>query len=465
MAHPLFGPEVRIMLAEESSRGLKTFTETLHPTTIAETLSGEDFSVEEVWHILEQTTVRNQAAIFEYFPIQWQVKMAEGGGRARMAKLIEQMSHDDRVDLLRRLDPRVAEGLLRLVDEADRKDIAELFRYGEDSVGGIMTTDYAWLPENLNAGQAIDRLRQQAPDKETIYYIYILEESSRRLRGLVTLRDLVLADRFTSLRELMNTSLESLRVTQSRQDAAEIFAKYDFIAVPVIDDDERLVGIVTHDDVIDVIRAEATEDLQKQGAVGNITDGYFDASFFNVWRNRIIWLSLLFVAEMMTYNALMAFEETLEKVLVLKYFIALCIATGGNTGTQASTLVTRAIALGDVRLKDWLRVLKREFLMGFAMGFAIGFLGFVRAFFVEDARLVYSEDAGGGPIDRLLFMAMIANGLGVLCIFGSVIGSMVPLIFKKFGIDPAYASGPGVATLVDVTGILIFFSIAKVYLL
>jgi magnesium transporter len=465
MAHPLFGPEVRLMLAENSSRGLKTFSETLHPTTVAETLSEDAFTVEEAWHVLEQTSVRNQAAIFEYFPIQWQVKMAEGGGRAKMAKLIEQMSHDDRVDLLRRLDPRVADGLLRLVDEADRKDIAELFRYSENTVGGIMTTDYAWLPETLTAGQAIDRLRQQAPDKETIYYIYILEETSRRLLGLVTLRDLVLKDRFTPLRELMNTDVIALKVGEEAKHAADVFAKYDFIAVPVVDDDKRLVGIVTHDDVIDVIRAEATEDLQKQGAVGSITEGYFEAKFFSVWRSRTMWLSMLFVAEMMTYNALTAFEETLEKVLVLKYFIALCIATGGNSGTQAATLVTRAIALGDVRLKDWLRILRREFLMGFAMGLAIGALGFVRAYFVEDHRMVYSEEAGGGPIDRVLFMLMIANGVGALCIFGSVVGSMVPLVFKRFGIDPAYASGPGVATLVDVTGILIFFSIAKLYLL
>ena len=462
MAHPLFGPEVRLMLSEDNTRGLKTFCETLHPTTLAETLAEETFTVEEVWKVLEQTSVRNQAAIFEYFPIQWQVKMAEGTGRANMARLIEQMSHDDRVDLLRRLDSLVAEGLLRLVDEADRRDIAELFRYKENTVGSIMTTDYAWLPATLTAAQAIDRLRQQAPDKETIYYIYILDETTRKLLGIVTLRDLILADRFTLLREIMETEFVSLQATEDRESAGNVFARYDLLAIPVMDGEGRLVGIVTHDDAIDVIRAEATDDIQKQGAVGNITEGYFEASFFKVWRIRTMWLSLLFVAEMLTYNALTFFEETLEKVLVLKYFIALCIATGGNSGTQASTLVTRAIALGEVRLKDWFRVLRREFLMGLAMGLAIGLLGLLRACFVDDARLVYDD---GSPVNRFLFILMIANGVAALCICGSVLGSILPLIFKRLGFDPAFASGPGVATLVDVTGILLFFSIAKLYLL
>src|SRR5215813_12599155 len=173
MVHLLFGPEVRQMLHEDDVAGMKTFCETLHPLTVAETLAGE-FAIEEVWKFLENTTIKNQAAIFEYFPLEWQVKMVEGTGRQHMARLIEKMSHDDRVDLLRRLMPRVAEDLLRLVDEADRRDIATLVKYEENTAGGLMTTDYAWLPPNLTTTEALERLRLQAPEKETIYYIFVL---------------------------------------------------------------------------------------------------------------------------------------------------------------------------------------------------------------------------------------------------------------------------------------------------
>ena len=184
---------------------------------------------EQVWTVLRHTGVREQAAIFEYFPTAWQLKLVEGAGREQMAKLIEQMSHDDRVDLLRRLSPQVAEGLLRLVDEVDRRDIATLFRYAENTVGSLMTTDYAWLPTTLTAGQAIDRLRQQAPDRETIYYVYIVDETTRKLAGVVSLRDLILADRNTLVRDIMEKDLLTLKAGDEEK-AAEAVARYDLLA-------------------------------------------------------------------------------------------------------------------------------------------------------------------------------------------------------------------------------------------
>ena len=203
MAHPLFGPEVRMMLLEQNAPGMKAFVETLNPITVAETLSGDAFSVEQVWEVLGKADPRGQAKVFEYFPIDWQVKMAQGAGRPQMARLIELMHHDDRVDLLRKLPPQVSEAVLRLVDEADRRDIAALSRYGENTVGSIMTSDYAWLPADLTAQQAIERLRAQAPDRETIYYVYIVDEATRKMLGILTLRALVLADPATPVRKLM----------------------------------------------------------------------------------------------------------------------------------------------------------------------------------------------------------------------------------------------------------------------
>src|SRR5262245_17255615 len=219
MVHLLFGPEVRQMLAENNVAEMKEFCESLHPATVAETLAGE-FTVEEVWRFLSSTSIRNQAAIFEYFPIEWQVKMVEGAGRERMAHLIEKMSHDDRVDLLRRLMPRVTEGLLRLVDEADRKDIATLTKYAENTAGALMTTDYAWLPANINVTEAIERLRLQAPDRETIYYVYVLDDQ-RRLIGVVSLKDLILAPRHALIKDVMEKELVRVRVGDDREQVAQ----------------------------------------------------------------------------------------------------------------------------------------------------------------------------------------------------------------------------------------------------
>jgi len=460
MTNPLFGPEVRMMLEEDNLPGLQAFCESVHPSTVAETLSEDDFTVEQVWHALSQTGIREQAAIFEYFPTAWQQQLVEKSGRPQMAKLIEQMSHDDRVDLLRRLSPRVAEGLLRLVDEADRRDIATLFRYGEHTVGALMTTDYAWLPATLTAGQAIDRLRQQAPDRETIYYIYILDEPSRKLRGVVSLKDLILTDRHVQVRDLMveETEITTLKATDDQEHAAEALAKFDYLAMPVVDDESRLVGIITHDDVIDVITREATEDLQRQAGVGPITESYFDASMYRVWRSRAGWLCGLFLAQMFTLTAIEHFNEMIKKVIVLTLFLPLCMSVGGNAGSQAATLITRALALEQVFLRDWLRIFRKELIIGLALAGTIGVLGLARTWLFTSPRIL-----GDCPLDKLTYV--IGISVAGICLWGTLIGSMLPLGFKRIGVDPAIASSPFIATLSDVTGIMIYFSIAQIFLL
>jgi magnesium transporter len=377
MANPLFGPILRQYLQDNDEVGMRDFCENLHPATIAETLQG-DFTIADAWRVLEHAPIKEQAAVFEYFDRDMQVAMVEGTGRERMAKLIEQVSHDDRVDLVRRLASDVAEGLLRLVDEADRRDIATLVSYLENTVGSMMTTDYAWLPETITAEVAIDRLRQQAPDRETIYYVYVLEEGTRRLRGMLSLRDLILARKSATLRELMDTNLITLKANDNREDAARQLARFDLIAMPVVDDDRRLVGIVTYDDAIDVVEQEATEDLQRQAAVGPMTENYLEASFLKIWRKRAFWLSCLFGAELFTFTALSSFEDEISKLVVLSLFIPLCLSTGGNSGSQAATLITRSLALGHLSVGDWFRVLRHELAMGIVLGLTLGAIGLVR---------------------------------------------------------------------------------------
>lgn len=455
MPHLLFGPEVRLLLQEDDTEGTKAFLEHLHPATVAESLSGE-FTVEQVWKFLENTSIRHQAAIFEYFPLEWQVKLVEGAGKERMAHLIEKMSHDDRVDLMRRLQPRVAESLLRLVDEADRRDIATLVRQDRNTAGGLMTTDYAWLPPGITATEAMERLRLQAPDRETIYYVFILDEG-HRLVGVITLRDLILAPRHALIKDIMESQVVSVRAGDDREQVAKELARYDLLAIPVVDDQNRLVGIVTHDDVIDVVVQEATEDAHRMGGVGPLAENYLDASFVTIWRKRAVWLALLFAAELFTFTAMAHFSEQIDKLSVLALFVPLCISTGGNSGSQAATLITRALALGQVQLKDWLRVLAHELLMGLALGLTLGAIGFARA-------ALTPESVRGAQVDWYSLALVVSQSVMCICLWGTLIGSMLPLLFKRLGIDPGIASSPFVATFVDVTGIIIFFSFSAAYI-
>jgi magnesium transporter len=549
MSHPLFGPEVKMMLDEKNAPGLREFCEQLHPATVAEALDDE-FTPEQIWAVISEANIRTQASVFEYLPPALQVQMAEKA-RPQMGQLLSKMSHDDRVDLLRRLPPRVTESVMRLVDEADRQDIARLFQYGENTVGALMTTDYAWLPGTLTAAEAIDQLRQQAPDRETIYYVYVLDDpqrrpdaslAPRRLLGVVSLRDIILAPRHALMRELMETDLVTLRHDQDQEEVARLFERYDFIAAPVVDEQFGLLGIVTHDDVLDVVREEATEDLQRQAAVGPIEGDYLNASFYRVWKSRVKWLAVLFVAELATFTVMEFFEELIAAVVVLALFVPLCISTGGNSGTQAATLVTRAMALGYAGPKDWRRVLRRELLMGLALGLTLGVIAFVRgaatpddtrsgprkvkdAFTVQvppgtaldaeegasllgtrhwdvplpvgtpqttalekDARVrlpdgvkalpapdkradrwVYEFPAAcevrTEPASRWRLGAVIAIAVLGICLWGTLIGCVIPLALQRLGMDPAVASGALVATFVDVSGIFIFFSAAWLLLL
>ncbi len=450
MPDPLFTPIARQMLQAGDEASLQEFVENLHPATVAESLA-DSLPVEDVWKFLNAVPVRLRADVFAYFPEEWQEKMAGGTGREQMAHIIGEMSSDDRADLMRRLPRAMREQLLRLVDEADRKDIARLIEYPEGTAGSLMTTDYAWLPAGITADDALERLRLQAPNTETIYYVYVVDEQ-RRLKGVVSLRDLVLARRGTPLADITETNIVSVRDTDDREKAAQEFGEYDLLAMPVTDADGRLVGIITSDDVLDVVVEEATEDAHRMGAVGPMPDNYLETGFLTVWWNRAFWLSLLFVTGMLTFWALEYFEGAMKSLPVLMFFVPLCISTGGNSGSQAATLITRAMALGQVEVGDWARVLRHELLMGLALGVTLGVLGGLRTYLLT---------GGVGPGDLARLALVITIAATAICLYGTLIGSMLPLVFKRLGIDPGVASGPFVATFVDVTGIVIYFTIAR----
>lgn len=454
MYNPLLLPELREMLSTGDDDELSAVMTELHPATVAD--FSEGLSVEETWRLLDHSSVDRQAEVFSFFPFDKQVAMVSGVGRERMSKLLEAMPHDDRVDLLKRLGTEVVESLMPLVTKAERQDIRTLLSFPEGSAGSVMTTEYASLPANVAAGDAINSLRQQAPSRETIYSIYVLDDA-HRLLGFVSLRDLILAKPTTLVADLMQRDVISVRVDQDQEEAARVLAKYDVLALPVVDDQHRLVGIITHDDVIDVMIEEATEDAQKMGGIMPMVEDYLEAPFLTVWRKRAAWLSCLFIAELFTFTALAHFEDEIAAVLALSLFVPLCISTGGNSGSQAATLITRAMALGQISPRDWWRALRHELIVGLALGLTLGAIGFVRASMTPESVL--------GNADRWMLALVIAQAVAAICLWGTLVGSMLPLIFKRLGFDPGYASSPFVATFVDVTGIVIYFSIAKVFLL
>ncbi len=454
MSNLLVLPDLREMLVEHDDAGLSQVVTELHPATIAE--FSEGLSVEETWQLLDHAPVARQAEILAFFPSTKQVEMVTGAGRHLISKLLEAMPHDDRVELIRQLDPDVVEDLLPLVAKADREDIRRLLSYPEDSAGAMMTTDYAWLPRDLTVAQAIEDLRKQASDKETIYYIYVLDEN-RRMLGFVSLRKLILAKPAAKVADIMQTEVISVRVDADREEVVKLLQRYDFLAIPVIDDQHRLVGIITHDDAIDVVVEEATEDALHLGGVSAITESYLEAPFVTVWRKRAVWLACLFLAELLTFTALTQFETAMQAIVVLGMFLPLVISTGGNSGSQAATLITRAIAVGDVTVGDWWRVVRHELLMGLALGSTLGIIGFGRAWLTPTSVL-----RGTDPV---LLALVVSQSVACICLWGTLLGSMLPLVFKRLGIDPGYASSPFVATFVDVTGIIIYFTFAQLYLL
>jgi magnesium transporter len=279
------------------------------------------------------------------------------------------------------------------------------------------------------------------------------------LVGLVSAKHLLSAVGKGEIRmaEIMQRDLITVKAMDASQLAVEMVTKYDFLAVPVVDDERRMLGIITHDDVIDMSHEEATRDAHMMAAISPFEEAYLDAPFFMIWRKRVFWLSCLFIGGSFTFMAMLSYNEALERLTVLAMFIPLCIATGGNSGSQAATLITRSLALGDIRLRDWFCVLRHEILMGLALGIVLGIIGFILACFTP------TEMLEGVSAWRLA--ATIGTVVVLICLFGTVIGSMLPLFFKRIGVDPAIASSPFVATFVDVTGIVIFFSVASLLIL
>jgi magnesium transporter len=370
---------------------------------------------------------------------------------------MRQLAPDDAADLVQAVPSEEREGLLRVLDAPTRREVAALLAYAEDEAGGLMSPRYVRLRPEMPVDEAIAYLRRAARERvETIYYIYVVD-ADQRLQGVVSFRELFGAPPERLVRDVMGAEVVSVRADLDQEAVAHVIAESKLMAVPVVDAEGRIQGIVTVDDIVDVVREEATEDIQKIGGTQALDAPYLQVGLFEMVRKRAIWLSVLFVGQLLTATAMSYYEDAIARALVLTLFIPLVISSGGNSGSQASTLVIRAMAMKELRLRDWLRVLRRELAAGLLLGLLLGSIGLLRVL------LWPGREAAFGAHFALVGLT-VALSLVWIVMWGAVAGAMLPFALRRLGFDPASASAPFVATVVDVTGLVIYFSVATLVL-
>lgn len=446
MYNTLLLPELRQMLAENDELGMREFCNVLIPAVSAELLA--ELTPAEAWRVLSECELEQRAEIFGYLPLNFQVSLVDKIDRASMSRLLEEMAADDRVDLLECLDPEHVESLLPLLAQAERVDIRKLLSYPEGSAGSIMTTEYASLPQQITVQEGYERLRQQAPDRETIYYIYIIDQQ-RRLLGFVSLRKLILAKPQQLLAEIMAREVVSVRVDDDQEDVAQKLNRYGFIAMPVVDQENRLVGIVTHDDAAYVLREEAEEDQHRLAAVEPLEESYLTTSVLTLAQKRGFWLFFLLIAAFATASIVRIFEGNSEQGWIIM-FLPLVLASGGNAGSQSAALVISALARernssGAFSAKRANGVLRREFLLSSLLGGAMALFSFLSAW---------------GLTGTLTPAIHVSVTVLLVVVIAAVAGAALPLLILYCKADPAYMSTPLIAAMVDMIGVVIYFNMA-----
>jgi len=448
-------PEVREALhsGDESSvsGAIDVLTSELLAADVADLLLNLEH--DDAVRLFKALEPRKRGQTFEFLSLEEQEKLVQNLGDDTLGVVLDGMSSDDRADLFRHLPEAARERLYPLLAQAERNDVKRLLEFKEGTAGSVMSTEYATIRPDMTVSEAIEHLRHVAPQRETIYVLFVVDEQ-RHLVGVVSLRELITAVAGSKVSKVMRREVISAKAVSDREEVAALISKYDFLALPIVDDDGRMLGIVTHDDVIDVIKAEATEDAQKVGGMEALDMPYLETPVVTMFKKRGVWLVLLFIGQMFTANAMSHFETEIKVALVLAMFVPLIISSGGNSGGQAASLIIRALAVGEVKPADWWRVMRREFLSGLLLGLLLGALGFIQI------MLRAWIDPGDYKGHGLLVAATITVSLVAIVLWGSLAGSMLPIILKRIGLDPATSSTPFVATLCDVTGIVIYFAIA-----
>ncbi len=433
---------MRALLAGGTDEALIEFATTLHPADIVDLLEElDDAERSAFFHVIPADVA---ADIVQELEPADQAELIRLMGAARSSEILKEMDSDDAADLIAELPEAKAETLLDLMN-SHGQDVRELLQYDEHSSGGIMATEYVSIQSDWTVEQTLAELRRVAPEAETVYYIYVLDDDEH-LVGVLSLRDLVVADLSTRIDAIMNTNVLSVPVEADQEDVAQLFKKYRFLALPVVDNEQRLTGIITADDILDVFEEEATEDMQKIAGTMPLERPYFSTSIKELWGSRIVWLLVLFIAESFTGGIMRQFSDAMQSVIELTFFIPLLIDCGGNAGSQASTVVIRGLAVRDIKLRDVWTVMARELVVGLGLGVVMAGVGFFRAWRV----------GGSSDIGIIVCLAVLA-----IVVLSTVIGALLPIIATTLKVDPAVMSAPLITTIVDAFGLLIYFSIAK----
>jgi magnesium transporter len=445
----LLGPDLAQTLAQDPDE-LREALDEFHSEDIAELL--EDLPQEEAIALFKAVPADLAAAVLAHMPEEERARILERLGAENAAEVIAQMAPDDRADAIQDLPSPIAEMILSHIAQTEpemAEDLRQLASYPEDSAGGLMTTEYIALAPNSKVWQAIEAVRQYArQDKaETVYYGFVVAFGGK-LVGVVSLRELILNDPGVVVADIMTENVIYVHPEVHQEEVAHMFQKYSFSALPVVDDQGRMLGLVTVDDVMDVVVEEATEDAQMMGAVQPIEDAYFATSFGTFVSKRAPWLIVLFIGGLLTATVMRGYEHDMAALVDLVIFIPLIISSGGNSGSQSSSLIIRALAVGEVAPRDWVRVLVREAGIGLVLGFILGVVGFVRAYFAQ-------------ALDPLRMALAVSISVLAVVTTGSLLGSLLPLAIKRVGLDPAVSSTPFIASLVDVLGLLVYFSVAR----
>jgi len=454
MPETIFSDEIKQLLVERKWNPLKERFAGIPEPELADILE----ALEPADRMLAfRLLPRKQAsAVFSYLEASRQNELILHLTNEDARNILADLTPDDRTALLEELPGEMTQRLLNLLSPEDLREARTLLGYPEESVGRLMTPDYVAVRPDWTAQQALDHIRKRGQDAETINIVYVVGDRWKLLDDL-RLRLILLADPSARLESIMDRAFVALQANQDREEAVRLFAEYDRVALPVVDSEGVLLGIVTADDILDVAEEEATEDMQKMGGMEALDTPYLDTPLLEMVRKRGIWLSILFVGEMITATAMGYFEDEIARAVVLALFIPLIISSGGNTGSQAASLIIRAMAVEDVKLRDWWRVMRRELAAGLALGAILGIIGLTRILLWPNREDIY------GPHYALLAVTVALSLIGVV-VFGTITGSMLPFLLRRMGLDPAVSSAPFVATLVDVTGLIIYFTVALVIL-
>jgi magnesium transporter len=443
----VFAPDIQELIEKRDFKALREAMVEFMPPDVADALSylkPEDRAV--VFRVLPAQLA---ADIFEYLELEEQEALLRGLGQAEVANILNEMAPDDRTALLEELPGNLTRQLVAQLTPEERRIATQLLGYREQSIGRRMTPDFISIREDWSIAEVIDHMRRVGRDSETMNILYVVDAQGHLLDD-IRLREVVLAPPDKRVSDLMDRSFVALNVNDDQEVAVEAFKHYDRVALPVVDSHGILVGIVTVDDVLDVAVEEVTEDIHKIGGVEALDEPYLTVGFLRLVRKRAVWLCILFLSEMLTATAMGFFQTEIEKAVVLALFVPLIISSGGNSGSQAATLVIRALSLGEVGVRDWWRIMRREIMAGLSLGSILGVIGFLR---ISLWALIFHMYQ---PHPHLVALTVGTALVGVV-LWGTFAGSMLPIVLKRVGLDPAVSSAPFVATLVDVTGITIYF--------